>query len=72
MNTLIFSDKIPNLGSVTVYDHTGHPRPIGRYQVYKLRRLPNGKFRHSYVYRHQRPAAIAHAQKWLASLEGGK
>jgi hypothetical protein len=68
MSTVVFEQKIPGLAAVIIYDHCGHTKATGRYQIYKLRRLPTGKYRHSYVYRHQRPAAIEHAQKWLGGL----
>jgi hypothetical protein len=69
MNAVVFEQKIPGLAAVSVYDHCGHPKATGRYQVWKLRKLPNGKFRQTYVYRHQKTAAIAHAQKWISLFE---
>jgi hypothetical protein len=66
---IIYDQKIPGRAVVIIYDHWGHEKPTGRYQIYKLRQLPNGKYRHSYAYRHQKTAAIAHAQKWISSFE---
>ena len=68
MSTTIFERRLPGLCNVTVYDY-GRPTSIGRYQIYKIRQLPNGRFRTSFSYRHQRPAALAVAEKWLASLQ---
>lgn len=62
--TVIHDETRPGIGRVTIYDR-GHATCLGRYQVSRTMQLANGKVKITHIYRHQRPAAIAHAQKWL-------
>ena len=63
--TVIFQDAVPSFAGVTVYDR-GHDDSTGRYSIRKTMKLPNGKIRLTHSYRHQRPAALAFARRFLA------
>lgn len=67
-STVIHDDTLPGIARVIIYDHNGRATRIGRYQIFKERCHPNGRYIQSFVYRHQKPAAIEHARKWLAQL----
>ncbi len=60
----IWRDAVTGVAGVTVYDK-GHDDVLGRYMVAKTMKLPNGSYRKTDRDYHQRPAALAHARKFL-------
>jgi len=68
MTTCIYDQTKNGIARVMIHDH-GQARSIGRYQIQRIMRLPNGKTKVTYGYRHQLPAAKRHAYDWLEARE---
>ena len=68
MTTVIHDEIRQGVARVTIHDY-GHACSLGRYQIQRIMRLASGRTKITYGYRHQKPAAIAYATKWLDQRE---
>jgi hypothetical protein len=68
MATVIHDEIRTGIGRVTIHDY-GHATSLGRYQVQRVMKLANGRTKITYGYRHQKPAAISYATRWLDRRE---